>query len=266
MKMPYRDYLGRRSDLEVRISEVESRASGLAVGRLEVWPPESACGQDVIALIEASGLDVVIVRLGAEAINFAAALDTEIYASWQADTLLYFTITAEPLAAGCEPDALVPMVPGDESDADALVGRIFADYRNHYSANPALSRINVVAAYQDWTRAVLGTDGSAVFKSLGNSGAPAGLCVTDISDESFDEILLAGIVPEERGHGAYPRMLKMVGARAQAAKKESVVISTQAANLGVIRAWCRLGFLPTVALNTIHVVRRDINQAPWGRG
>jgi len=214
-----------------------------------------------MSLIEASGLDVVIVRAGAEDIELAAALGTEAYISWQADTLLYFTIAAESLSAGSEPDALVPMVSGDESDANALVGRIFADYRNHYSANPALSRLNVVAAYQDWTRAVLGTDTSAVFKSLGTSGAPAGLCVMDISDESFDEILLAGIVPEERGHGSYPRMLHAVGARAQAANKESVVISTQAANLGVIRAWCRLGFLPTVAVNTIHVVRRDIHQA-----
>lgn len=262
--MSYRDYLARQSELTVRTSDVESRASGLAIGRLEVWPPRSARGQDVVRLIQDSGLDVVIVRVGAEDVELAAALNTETLISWQADTLLYFKVASKPLAAGSPPDGLVQLSLADGPDADVLVERIFADYSNHYSANPALRKINVVTAYQDWTRTALGSTRNAVFKTLSDKGAPAGLCVTDVEDESCDEVLLAGIVPEERGRGAYQDMIRMIGVRAQAASKESVVISTQAANIGVMRAWCRLGFLPTIALNTIHVVRREIYRAALG--
>jgi hypothetical protein len=218
----------------------------------------------VVRLIEDSGLDVVIVRAGAEDVELASTLNTEALISCQADTLLYFKIAAESLAAGSAPDGLVRMASSDESDTDVMVERIFADYRNHYSSNPALRRINVVAAYKDWTRTALGSTGNAVLKALSADGAPAGLCVMDVEDESYDEILLAGIVPEERGQGAYQDMIGMIGVRAQAAGKSSVVISTQAANIGVMRAWCRLGFLPTIALNTFHVVRREIHRAALG--
>lgn len=171
---------------------------------------------------------------------------------------------ATSLAFGSEPDGLAQLQPADSGETDELIKRIFADYRNHYSTNPLLSRINVVAAYQDWTRKALRSSSSAVFKAATSNGAAAGLCVTEAEDESFAEILLAGIVPEERGHGAYQAMLRFIGHEAQSAGKDSVVISTQSANIGVMRVWCRLGFLPTFALNTFHVVRRDTYQASIG--
>lgn len=262
--MSYRDYLTNKSELTVRLSEVESRASGLGVGRLEVWPPRSARGRHIVGLIEDSGLDVVVVRASAQDVELAATLNTASLVSWQADTLLYFGIAPESLAAGSEPDALVRLTSSDEPETDVLVERVFRDYRNHYSSNPALRRINVVAAYQDWTRTALRSTMNSVFKVQSHGGAPAGLCVTDHEDEVYDEILLAGIVPKERGLGAYQNMLRMIGLRAQTANKESVVISTQAANIEVMRSWCRLGFLPILALNTIHVVRRNTLLAALG--
>jgi len=202
--------------------------------------------------------------MSAEDFELSAALHSDKFVSWQADTLLYFSVAAESLASEAAPDALVKMTLSDERDADVLVERIFANYRNHYSANPALSRINVVTAYQDWTRASLGGAENAVYKALDTNGAATGLCVIDIDDESYDEVLLAGIVPEKRGQGEYQRVMKMVGARAQAASKEAVVISTQAANVAVMRSWCRLGFLPIITLNTVHVVRRNIVDVALG--
>lgn len=259
--MSYRDYLGNHSDLVVHTSDVDSRASGVAVGRLAVWPPRSVRAEDVVSVIEESGLDVVIVRGSPEDAELAAALNTETFISWQADTLLYFVSTTQSLASGTRPDGLVKMAPSDRWDADVLIGRVFKDYKNHYSSNPVLRKIDVARAYQDWTRTALGRTGSAVFKALDAKGTPTGICVTDLDDESYAEILLAGIVPEKRGQGAYPKMIRMVAASAQAANKDSVVISTQASNLGVVRAWCRLGFLPTITLNTFHVVRRDVHRS-----
>ena len=51
-------------------------------------------------------------------------------------------------------------------------------------------------------------------------------------------------------------MLRHVIARAGSLGKESVVISTQASNIAVMRAWARVGMLPTISLNTVHVMKR----------
>jgi len=262
--MSYRNYLAAEEELQVRLSEVESHASGLLVGRINVWPPRRTRGREVLGLIQDSGFDLVIVRAGAEDVELAATLNSPTLISWQADTLLYFEISTMSLAIGDASDGLVRLTPDDESAAEVLVERIFADYRNHYSSNPILREINVVAAYRDWARTALGSNKNAVFVALSPNGSASGLCVTDVDDESYDEVLLAGVVPEERGRGAYQDMVRRIGLQARDAGKESLVISTQAANLSVMRAWCRLGFLPTIALNTFHVMRRGVYQARAG--
>jgi len=258
--MPYKDYLAADTELRVHFSEVESRASGLSVGRMEIWPPRRTRGREVLGLIQDSGFDLVIVRAGAEDVELAATLDSPALISWQADTLLYFETSTTSLATGHASARLARLTQNDESAVDVLIGRIFADYRNHYSSNPILREINVVAAYRDWARTALGSTKNAVFAALTPNASASGLCVTDVEEESYDEILLAGIVPEERGHGAYQDMVRLIALQAQDAGKGSLVISTQAANVGVMRAWCRLGFLPTIALNTFHVMRRGIYQ------
>lgn len=255
--MSYRDYLATTLDLTVRKSDIESHASGLAIGRLEVWPPGSALGQDIALLIENSGLDLVIVRAGAQDVELAAKLNSRSLISWQADTLLYFKIEARSLAEGAETTCLEPLMSRDESIANALVERVFEGYRNHYSANPALGNIDVVKVYQDWTLNALRKDKNTVFTAVTSNGATAGLCVVDSEGDKYEEILLAGIVPEERGHGVYQEMIRSIGHNAHKSGKDSVVISTQASNIRVMRSWCRMGFLPTIALNTFHVMRRD---------
>lgn len=256
--MSYGDFSGNRSELAVCISEVESRASGLAVGRLTVWPPMSAKGQNIIGLIEESGLDVVIVRAGAEDVELPAQLCSESLTSWQADTLLYFEIPAEELALGTSTLRLERLPPDSGSSTDGVIKRIFSNYKNHYSANPALGCIDPVNAYQEWVKSALTSGDQEVFQAVSTVGQVVGLCLIDTSAEDRSEILLAGVVPEERGHGAYGEMLRPVGRFARQEGKRSVVISTQAANIGALRAWCRIGFLPTIAVNTIHVVRRDL--------
>ena len=261
--MGYRDHLDRPGGLAIRSSETESCRSGLTIGRLNVGPPGFVRGRDVVQLIERSEFDVVIVRASAEDTQLASELNTSRLISWQADTLLYFQATSRLLAAGSTPDRLVRLGTANAGEVDELIQQIFANYKNHYSSNPALSQIDVVAAYQEWARTALSSDSSAVTKSVGPDGSPVGLCVTDVGDESHVEIQLAGVVPDQRGRGAYQTLLRGVGQEAYFTGKESVVISTQAANTRVLRAWCRLGFLPSLALNTIHVVRKEILPAAW---
>jgi len=256
--------LADAAEICVRISDEESRAFGLTVGRLDLWPPVSFNVDHVFSLIEDSGLDLVILRVGADNVDFASQLHTEKLISWQADTLLYFEIDSVSLASADTSNVPMRLSECDELETDSLVQSIFEGYRNHYSANPLLERVSVVAGYQDWVRRALASTDRKVFKALTPDGSAIGLCVVDMASPASDEVLLAGIIPEERGRGAYQTMLSLTGREALALGKSSVVISTQAANVNVMRAWCRLGFLPQVALNTFHVVRRDTFQASLG--
>jgi len=255
--MSYAAYRSLEGSPVVINSATESEASGLVVGRLDLWPPGITDGHKAIQLIQASECDLVVVRHSADDVRFAAQIKSSEFISWQADTLLYYSMEIsgpESQISGIELDLL-----GHQNIqiSDSLIGRTFSDYRNHYSSNPLLSRIDVVAAYQDWTRACLNTPNTPVFRARDQDFGAFGICVLDETSTEFTEILLAGVVPEARRLGLYSSMFREVIQRQSQRSIPSLVISTQAANIGVIRAWSKIGLLPVLALNTVHVMRRE---------
>lgn len=256
-------YLAYRRDAQahdlaggVQVSELESRASGVGVGRLDIWPMGAVSGIDARRMILDAGLDVVIVRHSAQDVPLAAQLQCEELIVLQADTLLYFEICTDgaPAEGGA---ALRVLGSDDAAEVEGLVGEVFADYRNHWSANPLMRAINVCAAYQDWALRCLATPGLSVMKAVTADGGTLGMAIVDERDAEVRDILLAGVLPDHRRQGAYQAMMRAIISRAAAHGVPTVAISTQAANVGVMRAWCRMGMLPTVALNTLHVIRRD---------
>ena len=246
------------TEMRVQYSAVESSASGLSVGRVEIWPPGRISGREANDLIVNSGFDITIVRAGVEDVRLAAQLGVENFTSFQADTLLYFEISIEDLEDKVISSDLKRLTREDRLLTDSLVKNIFSGYQNHYSANPALVDIDVVAAYQQWTRSSLDLSNRVAYLFAVPDSNPCGLCVVDVEHPFFDEIILAGILPEQQGRGRYSNMVQEVIRRARRSGKQSLVISTQAANVKVMRSWCRMGFLPTIALNTFHVVRKEI--------
>lgn len=256
--MGYRDYRDRvGADAVPRVvpSGLESVASGLSVGRLINWPTGAMDGRAVRRAILESRHDLVVVRSACDDVLLGAQLQCDELVCWQADTLIYFEIpTSKETEAG--PGSLATCDMGDAQAVDQLVRAAFADYRNHWAANPALSRMSVTDAYADWMTSSLNDRDRAVLRYSTKEGETAGICLVDDGDEGFEEILLAGVVPGQRRQGAYQSMLRHVIARAGSLGKESVVISTQASNIAVMRAWARVGMLPTISLNTVHVMKR----------
>ncbi len=257
--MGYRDYRDRPdADVVPHVvpSGLESVASGLSVGRLIAWPTGAMDGRSIRRAILESGHDLVVVRSACDDVLLGAQLQCEELVCWQADTLLYFEIpTSEPVEVG--PGSLEPCGLGDVVAVDRMVRDAFADYRNHWAANPALTRMSVTDAYADWTTSSLNDGDRVVLRYSMQEGETAGICLVDDADETFEEILLAGVVPDQRRQGAYQSMLRHVIARAGSLGKGSVVISTQASNTAVMRAWARVGMLPTISLNTLHVMKRE---------
>lgn len=257
--MGYRDYRDR-SDADVVPcvvpSDLESSASGLSVGRLTAWPTGAMDGRAVRRAILESAHDLVVVRSACDDVLLGAQLQCDELVCWQADTLMYFEISTAT-QSGAGPGSLEICDVGDRSDVDDMVRQAFADYRNHWAANPALARMSVTDAYADWATSSLTDRDRVVLRYSTQDGQAAGVCLVDDADERFEEILLAGVVPGQRRQGAYQSMLRQVIARAGSLGKDSVVISTQASNIAVMRAWARVGMLPTISLNTLHVMKRE---------
>lgn len=240
----------------VTCSELETRASGFTVGRLEVWPAGAINGTRARELVLASGLDVVVLRCSADDARLAADMQCDELLVLQADTLLYFEVEAsrarEPMDL-----RLLALRPEETAEVDRLVGETFSNYRNHWSATPVFDDIDVQRAYQDWALRSLTQPGLAVLRVQTEGGQDVGVCLIDERPADLSDILLAGVLPAYRRQGLYQQMMRMVIDRAASQGKTSVAISTQAANVRVMRAWCRVGFMPVIALNTLHAVRRD---------
>jgi ribosomal protein S18 acetylase RimI-like enzyme len=252
--VPFAD-LTTEHAIDVTASMAESSRFGLAIARCSVPLGSDAAADDVARAIEMHDAEITMLRYPTERVEWLYVL-TRCLADHHllhADTLVYWVLS---VGTGVGPSSVHGLAVSNAVDSaiiDQLTGRIFGDYSNHYSANPLLSREAARAGYREWAAATP-LEQALV---LSEGGSPIGLATTSIASDHL-EILLAGIVPEQRGLGRYPHLLAEVEKRAEQRSMPRVVISTQSQNVGVQRAWARFGFLPHSAFNTIHVIRQDL--------
>ncbi|WP_380167452.1 GNAT family N-acetyltransferase [Jannaschia sp. R86511] len=255
-------------------SPAESARFGLTVERLTVGvaaPAGPGRAEDVAALLDASEADVVVVRLPADAADLAAAVATGPRTALPAGTLVYWEHVAGRGAPGPAAREDVEVLAGSQLDpataadlpgtVEAVVTASFTGYGNHYSVDPLMPDDLALAGYVEWAQASVAQGGDDVHL-LRHAGRVAGLATTSRgSAPSTDgrpgehlEILLAGLVPGSQGQGLYGHLLQGVLDRAVDAGLGRVVISTQAHNTRVQRAWARAGFEPFAAVETVHCV------------
>ncbi len=234
-------------------SPTESRAFGLPVGRLDYGLGADWSRISVGGALEATDSTLVIVRYPAWCLDIQAEVQASGRRTLMADTLLYYRRSpVEP--AVHEEVVLRRLLPDEAPLADELIADVFADYRNHYLSNPLTRSVDLVAGYQEWTRASLDHPGRRVF-AAGTPAAPdVGICVVEW-ERGTVEVLLAGLRPAARGRGTYQGLLRRLSGWALEQSHEAIVISTQAWNIAAMRAWSRTGYLPELALSTLHVMR-----------
>jgi ribosomal protein S18 acetylase RimI-like enzyme len=235
-----------------RRSQVDSDRFGFPVDR--VTTPVG--GPDPVEAVLDSDADVVIVRFPATMTGVSADLVRRGLRVLPADTLVYWHLDVADARLPDRRDDLGArtLTRSDETtDAlvDDLVADIFAGYGNHYVANPAFHPALVLAGYQQWARGAVEHGGTVV---VSEGGSDVALATLDVN-QSLVEIELAGVATRHQGRGIYPHVLAAVVARTNA---REVVISTQAHNAGVQRAWARFGFLPAQAFTTLHVLGGDV--------
>lgn len=252
-------------------SPLESARFGVGVARLTIgWDirPDGqgsvrSAAADVTQILQRAHEDVVVVRYPAAALELAAAIARSGREVLPAGTLTYWSVRVDDVRPHVDVPGLdVLALSAFESSAERtalvedLVADAFSGYGNHYAADPLLRPEAALEGYQEWaTRTVTDRPHDALVLRL--EGRPIGLA-TLLQNEvpvPHVEVLLAGLRPSAQGRGLYGRLLSAAVGVARERGTNFLVISTQAHNVRVQRAWSRLGLRPIAAFETVHAIR-----------
>lgn len=239
-------------------SPLESARFGCSVERLTVPAAAGSPFPEVRAAVLRSAADVIVLRYPAEHVGWFAELTSLGRTAVFADSLVYWRLRAgRGRAPVPSPDLRAgPLRP---EEAGEPVSRIFAEYGNHYRANPLFAAADVLAGYREWALRSAGDGGCLALRDRG-TGNVLGLATLEDAP-ARTEILLAGVVPEARGRGVYAHLLRAVEERVLDRAAPEIVISTQGHNTRVQRAWARYGFEPARTVLTVHLIRSPLPRA-----
>lgn len=247
-----------RPGLVVSESPYESARFGMSFARATVG---TAAAPQVTDALHDRDEDVVVVRFDAARRDVGAALARTGRVVLPAGTLTYWE---RPTSLGLLEPPTGPLRVVGASDPgaptadglDRVVGDSFAAYGNHYTANPLLDPTLALAGYQEWARRSLDAPDHEVGFLLYDKDL-IGAATVEVAPDHV-EILLAGLVSSAQGRGAYRALLAWCVASAKHRGASRVIISTQADNVRVQRAWARAGFVPFAAVETVHLVRDNL--------
>lgn len=251
-------------------SPAESTAFGFTVARLSIggdWASEIAEPRTVAERIARTVVDApqhtVILRFPTELVELARW-------EWPADrrgqhagTLVYWedeSIEEPPI-----PSALVSTVvrngeqpsSGFVTDSLAVIADSFDGYANHYSYNHEIRSEIVRDGYVDWARRTIADEAGAAILLTNESEAIAAATLRLHHHErgTVAEVELASISRARQGSGHYRELWGIIRQVARLSGAARLVISTQASNVRVQRAWARLGLVPLASFDTYHVSR-----------
>jgi GNAT superfamily N-acetyltransferase len=216
-------------------------------------------GQRLLALLVAAVEDVLIVRYPADRMDLGKYVSATQRAVIPAGSLVYWAAESAGLSADLPDGISVSSVAEWSGGAIAakklvldIVARTFAEYGNHYCANPFFSRESALAGYLEWAAGTIDSTPHDVLV-LCQFGTPVAVATCAAQSSGEFEVLLAGVLPEFQGQGLYRHLMGACAARAKACGHTRLIISTQTANFNVQRAWIGIGLKPYAAIETLHL-------------
>jgi ribosomal protein S18 acetylase RimI-like enzyme len=234
----------------------ESHRFGLTTGRADLGPMPGGTGA-LIDEITQSNFDLLVIRYPASETNLFARLMSTRFHVIHADSLLY---AEKPLAQAdhveLEGFDRRSATTTDTDLVDELVGVVFENYRSHYSANPLLDPDLVRAGYVEWANSFVGgSDRELVLLSEPGGVEVRAFSAVDLSAPG--EVVLVGVHPTARGEGWHGRASAAAEDLLRRRGRTSAWTSTQVHNIAVQRTWRARGYVPRLALQTVHLVSPD---------
>lgn len=254
-----------RDGISIAESSFESARFDCSVSRLVVGQRRERRLDDELVVtrqLQESTDDLVICRWPGERAEFASAAIRSSRVLLPADMLVYW----EAPVADFDPAGLL----GDSSvsfhraasatrDTADLLERIisdsFAGYGNHYAANPCLDDGLALQGYVEWAQRAFDESPENVML-MHDGDQPIGIATLSRDGDDL-EIELAGLVAQHQGKGLYGALLAAIRGHAMNSGCSRVIISTQAHNVRVQRAWVRAGFKPFATVATVHAMTRE---------
>ena len=259
------------NDVVSRHSASESDRFGFATDRITVGTGAIADAERLVGTVgaieramAASTATVTILRYPSEALSLVRDVAWTDVALYPAGTLVYWQGPALADQPDIQPDirqdGSMEVLPRDRqrfsADILAVLRDSFHDYVNHYSANPLIEPGVVVEGYAEWAASTMSHPDNRVFAVAASGGEAIAVAVVAVVGGDW-EIELASVAGHAQRQGHYATLIRRVTSAAKTAGAERVIISTQAHNIGVQRAWAKLGFVPIAAIDTVHVVARS---------
>jgi hypothetical protein len=236
----------------IYFSPIETKRFGLRVYRgiiNDINPLE------ILSAVIKENIDVAIVRIPAGKENALTRLEETGIPFLVSDSLVYYYLNLERITLkGLRNKDLefVEYKQEHHNIINNLVSEIFADYKNHYFANPLFS-LNLTEAYSEWAQSYV------THKAMGKWGWLVkrgdrfiGFATCDI-DKDKCEIVLNGIIPQERRLGVYSDLVNFIQRFSKNIGCSILKTSTQLQNYSVQRIWNREGFVIEGAFHTVHI-------------
>lgn len=262
---------------ELVSSPAESAAFGFEVARLSIggaWK-EHVSGADelarqVVEILKQATAETVILRFPSELVAIARLDQPGGRRLQHAGTLLYWEdplsedsllgagFEAVVSSGGLEPPA------GFVNSAATLVADSFNGYINHYAYNLQIPPDIARDGYVDWTRRTIADPAgvSILLREGDRAIAMATLKIHASGEAVVGEVELAAVAPDQQGGGRYRDLWRAIRGTARESGAKRLIISTQASNVRVQRAWARLGLIPLIAFDTVHAISHQTVGAP----
>ncbi len=239
-------------------SPSESARFGLHVGRLVISSGQRVDSAAIDRAVTSAELDVIVLRYPAVEVQLFAELSAlSGFETLYADTLLHWEWRHVPGHTPHPVGASLRLTTVSADRVGDIVRTVFADYPNHYAANPLLGRAAALDGYVEWATTSVSSGDAIAHLLIDADGGSVGFAVVDRS-AALPDVLLAGIEPAHRGRGRYGDLIRAVMHAEVGAGSTGLTISTQAHHVTVMAAWARLGWLPLRAVTTVHLVRRGL--------
>ncbi len=207
---------------------------------------------------EVASFDIAILRVSGGEPQIAANLAAmDHVVAFTADHLLYWEWSAQERRRSAPGHGLTIVDTQDAESIGTLISASFANYRNHYIANPLLDRGRALLGYVEWAQTLMAEPACTTSMLLSASGSPMGFAIVDWSGDIGD-IRLAAMHPDHQGGGLYRFIIMSVMDEVLRRKVPVLRISTQSVNTNVMRVWTRLGFVPFETWATYHLVRSSL--------
>lgn len=148
--------------------------------------------------------DIIILRVPVEQKSSVNQLSVAGVQVLHCDTILYYEHEMAPQAPLLLANNLLfhPVTAADQHIVDSLIEENFRHYKNHYYANPLLSKVQIIEGYKEWARTFIDQPGRfSWYVTL--EGEAVAFMICEVGGDNICQPCLSAVKKEHRKKGVY---------------------------------------------------------------